>query len=181
MSKSNTGRLIAVYFTGVWLAAMLRIDFFPLTWAPMFASAEAFDQGTIAIDTRDRQRLKRDGWWVTQRDGSRRSLTHKELNIRTGHMATLYFARSFDLPEYRFEPNVIERWLERRDEESRWKRALMTSLNKTLELEPDDDEFIVKIEAEGEDHIYDTTSFERLRIEPRRAALEWEPSWSEDS
>ncbi|MFT5441391.1 MAG: hypothetical protein ACI8W3_000432 [Myxococcota bacterium] len=185
LSQKTVGRIVAGHVAIVWLAMAMRVDHLPFTWAPMFANAHSFEGPEVAVELRDRNHLKDNGWRVTRQDGAQSWLKARDLDIGTSRMAALYYGRTFGLPKQTFELGPIDRIFlgdgPRGDGEGAgWKRRLFASLNKTLGHEPADPGFIVALEATGRMQLFDTKSLELLRLDSRDIRITWDPTWSGD-
>jgi hypothetical protein len=186
MTRASTKRLLIVYFVVLWAAMALRIDRFPLTWAPMYSRESGSDKNSTRI--LDKERMAR-GLSVTRRDGSTGYVSQQDLNLTRWHFWRLYYQRTFGSSPNKFDlgnANVdrFNRWIRGVDEgeslfEADWRWRVIRSLNETLGLEPDDPDFIVKVEAEYERRTYWRSDPSRIKVKTRRAAIEWQDDWEE--
>lgn len=190
VTKQSVGKLIALYFATVVLAAAGRVEHFPFTWAPMYALRLPELDTPNVIPLNDRERIRREGISVVRRNGSTSALHPNDLNLPRSSFNKLYFQRVFRVGP----PNIadrnhpgwtVERWLERvgHSEPSvriDWHRRLLVTFNKTLDLEPDDPEFITRIPGHREKIHIDPETFSVERRFVVRDAAVWNESWSRD-
>ena len=212
--------ILAAHLIVVWSAVGLRIDRFPLTWAPMYSlysprkpvlekneskasesesqkvgdSSVSEDKGAKKIAKKymlkDKKRLRKVGWLATRRDGSTINISQRDVNVPTRNMWRLYFQRSFNnaAPKYGqmnhhggtwdriiwgLEPG--EPWLE-----YDWARRLLVSINKTFEVEPDDAEFIVVLEAHYDSTVIYSDGSTAVQKNTKQTMIHWDEAWSED-
>jgi len=153
MSQKATTRAIAAYLLVVWTAALVQIDEFPLTWAPMYSRYEPSDAlRPRVVDPVDVDR----GLLATHGDGSLSRVTRQDLNVSKRHFRRLY----------------RQRLTHTRDGDL-WHYRVLRSINRTLGHEPDDASFIVKLEPQVERWTIDRTDLEIAERMPLHAAAEW--------
>ena len=186
MTRVSAKRFLIIYFAILWAAMVLRVDRYPLTWAPMYSRESGNDKNSTRI--LDKERMAR-GLFVTRRDGSTGYVSKEDLNLTRWHFWRLYYQRTFGSSPNKFDlgnANVdrFNRWIRGVDADeplftADWKWRVMRSLNQTLGLEPEDSQFIVKVEAEYERRTYWRSNPSRIKIKTRRAALVWQDDWEE--
>ncbi|MFN2566010.1 MAG: hypothetical protein ABR499_13520 [Gemmatimonadaceae bacterium] len=185
MRRPAVNGLLALYVAVVWAAAVIRIDHFPLTWAPMYAVYKPKNEYRVRLMSK--KRIRR-GFRATHRDGSTSWVGPEELNIPFRNMRRLYAQRAFGKGPPKHEqanaaPDPISRWsrgLEADDDlyiPVQWDRRLFRSLNKTLGHEPLDDEFITRLEASTEVLHFSKPDLRLLKRKKKRAVLEWQDEW----
>jgi hypothetical protein len=128
------------------------------------------------------------GLLVTRRDGSTGYLGARELNIVRNHIYRIYYQRAFGQPPVTHKHaskglSGFNRRLrgagdgEAHDPDTEFR--LFQSLNKTFGLDPDDPEFVVRVQA-GYDVLYrrfdDVSKVWRERAE---SDLRWDERWRE--
>lgn len=154
MSRAAVNLLLVAWLIVTWGAFVLRVDRFPLTWAPMYSDYQPIEVQSHRIV--DRERMAR-GLLVTHRDGSTSYVGTDELNIPKVHMYRLYYQRAFGqrAVKYRYgnrSLGAFNRWVrglgpDEPNLESDNTYRVFESLNRTLGYEPDDPRFIVRIQA----------------------------------
>ena len=194
MNKWTITLILVAYLTVVWVAVIFRIDYFPLTWVPMYSGYKPSETISVKVWDRDKDRK---GFIVTYRDGSTGYVTSKDLNVSKPHFRRLYYdllpdSKLFETapPKHQqgnIELGMINRWIRGLNkEESRsvvdreW--GMFWTLNKTLGREPSDPKFIIRIEADQQHRVYRKEDLLRqevgnVLIDNRRALIEWRDEW----
>jgi len=155
MTKTGVKRFLALYFLIFFGAVFLRIDYFPLSWVPMYGYRHLSDELTVKFgDVSQRRR----GFLAQRATGETLYVSTEDLNIPPGHFRRAFHQRAFnDGPPQddreRLELAPFNRWwydtfvgpdprLERKHS-----RQLLTSVNRTFGYGPDDPRRIVRLEA----------------------------------
>ena len=86
MTKKQVSTFLIVYLVVVWTAVVLRIDRFPVTWAPMYSLWSAVDHPEMFHRVVDKKHLAEKGFRATHRDGTTSYVSKLDLNIRTSSM-----------------------------------------------------------------------------------------------
>ena len=151
MSRRAANALLVAHLLLVWGAVLLRVDAFPLTWAPMYATMEEGE--TLDVPVWDR----REALLAQRRDGGTERVSGADLNIPLLSFWRLYYERAYHLP-----PNVfhhgnapMEWWCYAARGlpqgvalyEADWEQRVLTSVNGALGRREGDPDFIVSIEA----------------------------------
>jgi hypothetical protein len=186
LTRRNANRFLVAWLCVTWGAVLLRLDFFPLTWAPMYSAWEPQEVASNRVVEND---VYMRGLLVTRRDGSTGYLGARELNIVRNHIYRIYYQRAFGQPPvtYRHASTSLsplnrrlrgfEEGEEGHDPDTEFR--LFQSLNKTFHLDPDDPGFVVRVQA-GYDRLYrrfdDLSKVWRERAE---ADLRWDERWRE--
>ena len=164
MTQQGVRRFVVVYMAVLWVAMLVEVDEFPLTWAPMYTG---YKNREYYIDRIVDHEAMRKGFRVTTREGRVHWVRQHELNVADRHMWRLYFQRPFGKkPPHRWYLKELD-----------WR--LFRSLNKTLGHAPADPDFIVKIEASRQ---WVTRNRPELRVVERHqehVVLEWKDEWTE--
>ena len=183
MSRRAVNVLLVTHLLVAWGAVALRVDLFPLTWAPMYSVRE--QAGTVDVPQWDRSRPLR----ALRRDGEVELLTETSLNIPLLSFWRLYYERAFGRP-----PNThhhgnapMEPWCYalrglapgQALYDADWSRRILTSVNATLEREPAEPAFIVAIEAQATVAHFAEGDPDDWWKTDERASLRWNESWSE--
>ncbi|MBA3676800.1 MAG: hypothetical protein H0W74_05285 [Sphingosinicella sp.] len=155
MSKSAVRRLIAGYFLVFFGAIFLRIDYFPLSWVPMYGFREEAETLTVAVGDVDRREL---GFAGLRANGERSFLSRRDINVPPANFRRLYQERAFGEgpPQHRRERAELaafnQWWYERLigpdpAKDADYPRDLLTSINRTFGLGPQDPRRFVQLEA----------------------------------
>ncbi len=116
MTKRGVSILIGAHLLVTWLAFALRIDEFPVTWAPMYAAKESRDGDVWTIPLTDRARPGEVGWRAVHADGSEERVIGADLNVTAPAAGRLYFQRTWGEPPPRYRHKnsggaTLDRWL----------------------------------------------------------------------
>ncbi len=185
MSRSAVNRFLLIYFLTVCGAVVFRIDYFPLTWAPMYSVYEPKQQFRVRVLSK--KQIRR-GFRVTHRDGSGGSIGPRELNIPFGNMRRLYAQRAFGKAPPKHEQanaalSAANRWIRGLDDEDsayepvEWDWRLFSSVNKTLGHAPDDPGFITRIESSTEVAYFSRPDLRLVERKKKRVTLDWDERW----
>ena len=189
MSRRTVTWILVMYLTIIWGAVIFRIDYFPLTWVPMYSSYYPDDTITARIGAPERMAK---GILVTHRNGETSYISHKDLNIPKSNFQRLYYQRMFDTgpPKHRQgnrNLSSLNRWIRGlEDGEANfsvdWGWRMFWSLNKSLGYEPQDPRFIVQAEALYQNRIYRKSDLmkqdvSRFRTETKEARIVWKDEW----
>lgn len=173
-----------------WLAVLLRIDQFPLSWAPMYSVYTPSKAANYRVVEKDRKKLRTHGWQVRQRDGEVEWINLARLNIPIQGMWRLYYQRTFGQgpPKYKHKNHgaaTIDRWLWGLEAGKPfvtvdWERRLLTTLNKTLGRTPSDPSFIISAHATRSVLYFDRQSLELVLRSIEESTIEWNEQWNSD-
>ena len=185
MTKTSVNYLLAIYFLLVWTAMAVRVEYFPLTWAPMYSLFLPGD--TISSEINDARRQAQ-GLRITHRDGATGYIRRSDLNIPERHFRRLYFKRMFAFgPEKESVMNrslgAFNRWLWDIDDEDltatdQWDWRILRSLNRTLGHTPNDPQFIIRVEADRAHVRYRKADLATIEQTSQHAAWNWQEEWS---
>jgi hypothetical protein len=148
-------RFLALYFLILFGAVFLRIDWFPLSWVPMYALHR--DLAVVSIPFGD-PAARRRGFAARRANGERLFVSAADLNIPEANFRRLYTQRAFNWgpPQdnrERYALSAFNRWwyetLVGPDPliAADYPRQLLASVNETLGLGPNDPRRIVRLEA----------------------------------
>jgi hypothetical protein len=151
--RSARGFLIT-FFSATVAAVVFRFDTWPLTWVPMYAAYEPASNITVRVWNSDEVRR---GFLVTKLDGSSEYVNYKRLNIPRTKFIRLYYERIHGvLPPKDVRDHFSLSAMNRRLRELAgtyparkppWDWRILYALNKSLQREPGQPDFIVSIEA----------------------------------
>lgn len=155
-SKTSAKRFLALYFLVFFGAILLRIDYFPLSWVPMYGHHVAGKDLTVAIGDKDRRSRGFDAW---RANGEHLTISASDLNVPAANFRRLYNQRAFnngppqDLRERAALMRFNRWWYEtlvgpdpRLDR--RYAEQLLESVNRTFAYGADDPQRIVRLVAE---------------------------------
>ena len=155
MNKRQVKWLIAGYFAVFFGAVFLRIDYFPLSWVPMYSAREAKTEITVVVDNLDRREL---GFAATRANGERTFLSRRDLNVPPANFRRLYQQRAFGSgpPQHGRERLALsafnEWWYETLVGpdpalSANYQRDLINSINRTFGYGSDDPRRFVRLEV----------------------------------
>jgi len=155
VDKRGVKRLIAAYFVVFFGAILLRIDYFPLSWVPMYGFREESQLLTVAVGDLER---REQGFNAIRANGERLFLSRNDLNIPPANFRRLYQERAFGEgpPQHRRERAELSAfnhwWYETLigpDPEltADYPRDLLTSFNKSFGYADNDPRRFVQLEA----------------------------------
>jgi hypothetical protein len=155
-SKTSAKRFLALYFLIFFGAIFLRIDYFPLSWVPMYGFHVAKKDVIVAVGDKDRRSQGFDAW---RANGEQLTISASDLNVPGANFRRLYNQRAFNQgppQDDRERPALMRfnRWwyetfvgpdprLNRR-----YALQLLESVNKTFGYGPTDPRRIVRLQAE---------------------------------
>jgi hypothetical protein len=183
-SKTSAKRFLALYFLIFFGAIFLRVDYFPLSWVPMYGYHVDGPDVTVAIGNKDERER---GFAAQRANGQRLYISADDLGVPNANFRRLYHQRAFNNgppqdDRERAALMPLNRWwyetlvgpdprLDRR-----YADQLLVSVNKTFGYGKNDPRRIVRLEAS-----LDFASFEhpdvaagnlsRPRIERRTAII----------
>ena len=194
VNKRTITLILVAYLTVIWVAVIFRIDYFPLTWVPMYSGYKPRETISVKVFDKDKEQK---GFKVTYRDGSTGYVSSKDLNIPKPHFRRLYNDLLPDSTMFETAPTkhkqgnielgTINRWIRGLAEDEprfavdrEW--GMFWTLNKTLGHEPSDPKFIIRIEADQQNRVYRKEDLLRqdvgnVQIDTRRALIEWRDEW----
>lgn len=155
MTQAQTRRFLAAFFAIYFGAVFLRIDYFPLSWVPMYGFREESEFVTVAVGDLKRRDL---GFSAVRANGEKLFLSRRDLNMPPANFRRLYQERAFGEgpPQHARERAALiafNRWWyetligEDPAKTADYPRDILNSVNRTLELGPDDPRRIVQLEA----------------------------------
>jgi hypothetical protein len=186
LTRRNVNRFLVAWLCVTWGAALLRLDYFPLTWAPMYSAWQP-EEVTSNRVVEDAVYMR--GLLVTRRDGSTGHLGARELNIVRNHMYRLYYQRAFGQPPVTWRHAVaslspFNRWLrglepgeEGPPDDTEFR--VFRSLNRTFGLEPDDPGFVVRVQAAYDILYRRFDDVSKVWRDHAEADLRWDERWRE--
>jgi hypothetical protein len=155
MTQRGVRLFLGIYFLITFGAVFLRVDYFPLSWVPMYGRREPAGDKTFFIGDLERRKL---GFGARRADGEQVFISPKTLNIPSANFRRLYMQRAFNggPPHHTRERLALmpfNRWwyetLIGPDPllGANYPAQLLRSINQTLGFGPDDSRRIVWLEA----------------------------------
>jgi hypothetical protein len=155
LTKTQTRRFLAAFFAIYFGAVFLRIDYFPLSWVPMYGLHKAKENVRVGVGDKA---FRRDGFVAIRANGERLRISARDLNVPNANFRRLFAQRAFNNapPQHDRERAALigfNRWwyetlvgpdplLDRN-----YPATLLESVNRTLELGPTDPRRIVQLES----------------------------------
>ena len=155
MTQRGVRGFLAFYFLIFFGAVFLRIDYFPLSWVPMYGFRQEMPSLTVAVGDIKRRDL---GFAAMRANGERLFLSRHDINIPPANFRRLYHGRAFGVgpPQYLRERVALMRfnrwWYETLVGEdpnlhADYETDVLDSVNATLGLGPTDPRRIVRLES----------------------------------
>jgi len=154
-SKTSAKRFLAGYFLIFFGAIFLRVDYFPLSWVPMYGYHVTGPAVTVSIGDKDERKR---GFAAQRANGEKLYISAEDLGVPNANFRRLYHQRAFNNgpPQDDRERAALmpfNRWwyetfvgpdprLDRR-----YAEQLLVSVNKTFGYGPTDPRRIVRLEA----------------------------------
>ena len=155
MTKTGVKRFLALFFTILYGAVILRIDYFPLSWVPMYGYRLYSEQLTVKFGDKS----ARDRGFLAQRaNGQTLYVSADDLNVPSANFRRLYNQRAFNVgppqdARERVSLMSFNRWWYERFVgpdprlSPNYSGQLLASVNRTLGYGPRDPRRIVRLEA----------------------------------
>ena len=155
MTKTGVKRFLALFFAILYGAIFLRIDYFPLSWVPMYGHRVVSEQLTVKFGDKS----ARDRGFAAQRaNGERLFISPDDLNVPSANFRRLYNQRAFnqgppqDLREREALMSFNRWWYETfvgpdPRLSPNYAGQLLDSVNKTFGYGPGDPQRITRLEA----------------------------------
>lgn len=155
MTQHGVRLFLALFFLAVFGAVFLRVDYFPLSWVPMYGRRDAAAEKTFYVGSLERRTA---GFEARRANGEQILIDRKMLNIPHANFRRLYMQRAFNSgpPQHLRERLALmpfNRWwyetLVGPDPllGANYPARLLQSINKTLGLGADDPRRILRLEA----------------------------------
>jgi len=155
LTKAQTRRFLAAFFTIYFGAVFLRIDYFPLSWVPMYGLHKAKDKVRVGVGDKE---FRRDGFVAIRANGEQARISARDLNVPNANFRRLFAQRAFNNapPQHDRERAALmsfNRWwyetLVGPDpmRERNYSGTLLNSVNSTFGYGPDDPRRIVQLES----------------------------------
>jgi len=187
MTRRGASALIGAHLLVTWLAFALRIDQFPLTWAPMYAVQPDRDTRVWTVVLTDRARTESIGWRAVRADGGAERVVRGDLNVSAPVAGRLYFQRTFGEPPPRYRHKnsggaTLDRWLLGIAPgapmlAANWEQRVLTTVNGTLGRSPGEDLFIVELCADRVEMDFDSRTLRKLGERQQSACARWRREW----
>ncbi|MEO6081403.1 MAG: hypothetical protein ABIQ86_16780 [Steroidobacteraceae bacterium] len=156
MSKRAVVWTLIAYFGIFFGAVLLRVDYYPLTWVPMYGFRDTSPVLLVRVGNLDK---RGQGFLAQQADGTIIHINSKDLNMPSPNFRRLYQERMFGEgpPQFlreRLELSSFNRWWYDsligpfNIPAGMYQRQVLDSINLTLKRKPGDPDFVEKIQAE---------------------------------
>lgn len=155
MTRAQTKRFLAIFFAIYFGAVFLRVDYFPLSWVPMYGLHDPRAELIVGVGDKN----VRDRGFVAQRaNGERIRISARDLNVPRANFRRLYAQRAFNNgpPQHDRERVALigfNRWWyetlvgEDPRKNRNYSARLLDSINQTLDFGPGDPRRIVRLES----------------------------------
>jgi len=190
LTRRSVSAILALHLAVAWTAVVLRIDRFPLTWAPMYSIYRPRESSEYRVVEKDRRFVARKGWKATHLDGSTSWVSRRAINVPMRSMWRLYYERTWGKQPPRYtqlnhDSGTIDRWLwglapGEPFEEVDWRRRLLVCINRSLGHRPGDPDFIVELQAKSNLLVFDGRTFDLVEERPRNKRIHWSAEWDGD-
>lgn len=155
MTKTRVKRFLALYFAIFFGAVFLRIDYFPLSWVPMYGRRQYSEFLTVQFG--DKAERKR-GFLAQRANGEMLYVSADDLNIPSANFGRLYSQRAFNTGPAqdgrdRAALAPFNRWWHEKfvgphpQLNRNYSGQLLSSVNRTFGYGPTDSRRIVRLEA----------------------------------
>lgn len=192
LSQRAVSVLLATHLLVVWTAVALRVDRYPLTWAPMYTDTKekkSAPKPTTTVKLKDNGFLESNGWHATHRDGTRSWVKRSDINVVSRNMWRLYYERTFGKtsPKYKqlnSDSGNFDRWLFGLEPGEPFvkpnpQRDLLVSINRTLGHRVEDPAFIVELEATMVKRVIERATGEEVDRRSWTIRVPWEDAWAD--
>lgn len=154
-SKRSAKRFLALYFLIFFGAIVLRVDYFPFSWVPMYGYHQTKPNVTVTVGDLNQRRR---GFAAWRADGGQLYISAEDLGVPNANFRRLYHQRAFNNapPQDDRERAALapfNRWwyetLVGPDPRlnKRYADQLLVSVNRTFDYGPKDPRRIVRLEA----------------------------------
>jgi hypothetical protein len=154
-TKAQTKGFLAVFFAIYFGAVFLRIDYFPLSWVPMYGLHNPREQLVVGVGDKA---VRKEGFVAVRANGERTRISATHLNVPNANFRRLYAQRAFNNgpPQHDRERAALigfNRWwyetLVGPDPKlnRNYPAILLSSVNRTLGYGPQDPRRIVRLES----------------------------------
>ncbi len=183
MTRTQTKRFLALFFAIYFGAVFLRVDYFPLSWVPMYGLHKPKSDLVVGVG----DKLRRDkGFFAQRANGERTRISARDLNVPNANFRRLYAQRAFNNgpPQHDRERVALigfNRWWyetlvgEDPRNNRNYPAALLDSVNRTLGHGPADPRRIVRLESHLDFARFTRAQLDRGRLNDpvveRRVAL----------
>ena len=93
LTKTQTRRFLAAFFTIYFGAVFLRIDYFPLSWVPMYGLHKAKDQVRVGVGDKE---FRKEGFVAVRANGEQTRISARDLNIPNANFRRLFAQRAYN-------------------------------------------------------------------------------------
>jgi hypothetical protein len=155
LTRTQTKRFLAIFFAIYFGAVFLRVDYFPLSWVPMYGLHKPADDLTVGVGD---LAVRTEGFVAIRANGERTRISARDLNVPNANFRRLYSQRAFNNgpPQHERERVALigfNRWWyetligEDPRKHRNYSGILLSSVNRTLGFGPDSPQRIVRLES----------------------------------
>jgi len=155
VTKTQTKHFLALFFTIYFGAVFLRVDYFPLSWVPMYGLHKPSVDLTVGVGDKA---VRTEGFFAQRANGERTRISARDLNVPNANFRRLYAQRAFNNgpPQHDRERVALigfNRWWyetlvgEDPRNNRNYPAILLDSVNRTLGHGPTDPRRIVRLES----------------------------------
>ncbi len=156
MTRTQTKRFLAIFFAVYFGAVFLRVDYFPLSWVPMYGLHKPKVDLTVGVGDKA---VRNEGFIATRANGDQIRISARHLNVPNANFRRLFTQRAFNNgpPQHDRERVALigfNRWwyetLVGEDPRKRrnYSGTLLDSVNRTLGYGLADPKRIVRLESQ---------------------------------
>jgi hypothetical protein len=167
VTREGAKRFLLAYFVIFFGAVLLRIDYFPLSWVPMYGHHRGDADRTVALGDKD---ARKQGFAAQRANGERLYISAADLGVPSSNFRRLYNRRAFNRgpPQdgrERLELAAVNRWwyetLVGPDPRltTNYVAPLLKSINRTFGYGPADPRRITRLDISVR-----TATFSRARL-----------------
>jgi hypothetical protein len=184
LSKSGVKRFLALFFLIIYGAVFLRIDYFPLSWVPMYGQRGHGGDLTVKFGNK---KQRKQGFAAERANGEKLYISADDLNIPSANFRRLYAQRAFNSgpPQDKREREALmsfNRWWYETFVgpdprlNANYSGQLLDSVNKTFGYGPRDPRRIARLQASVEFATYprsavDAGDLSRPHVEPATVTI----------
>jgi len=93
LTKTRARRLLAAFFAIYFGAVFLRVDYFPLSWVPMYGLHNPRKELIVGIGDKA---VRQEGFFAQRANGEQARISARDLNIPSANFRRLYAQRAFN-------------------------------------------------------------------------------------
>jgi len=178
-SKKTISIAIGLYGCLLLSAVPLRLDYFPLTWVPMYSAHEV--KGEYAVKKNNKKDIRK-GFAAVQQNGNTKFINHLTLNMPYRNYKLWYRQRIYNTgpPKHRRAIHIYENYGRKNILDINWPKRVLFAVNRNLNLKPQDPEFIVSLSAKADQIVLSNLNNKPITRQAGAwdTAAVWDPAWN---